>query len=689
MTVLGTKNAVKRAIMVIEMLRSRHPARLGGLTAEHSQTAARPLGIHATEGIRRPPPPPPAPLPVESHRDLIQAAVREHRVTFVHGETGCGKSSGVPLLLLDELTSSGDRKGRVFCSQPVRVAARGLYEHLTRQGHAVGLRLGGQVREGEGRRTRLTFCTTGYLTAKIAGEMRERAETGIGCASKARGGRTSVDNAVAPAEGEPLSDVSILVIDECHNRAIEADVLCLLCRRIMASHRKLRLVLMSATAQFDELRAYFAATLGAEHISPTLHVGSRRFSRSIHYLGELTSIPGAASEHSIRLVREQEDALARSLVQCSPQKRGVPTGAISQQVVLAGTLAPLAAQQARREGGEGAVLIFVAGVSDIQELMVELSARPECVCVPLHGEMEMEEQLEAFRPVRPPLVKVVVATNAAESSLTLPDVDVVLDTGQHKVLSHGEGGGGSAAGPTLERRWISKASAEQRAGRTGRMRPGAVYRLYPRAWAAGEADVEAKGGSMRLLDHEPCDLQTQPLDGAVLKLRATLDDGADVRDLLGEMLDAPPPASVERAVSSLGGLGMLSHLDEGGRLTALGSFGAGLPLEPRHARMLAMAVALGVAGEGCSLAAVLSMQRSLFKDVRRGMSKLDADGCNALRRKVFESAVRLDGGWYCEPLQHLVLHAEYEETLVRPSSAPLKQLRGRRPIRKAWCDPWA
>ena len=379
----------------------------------------------------------------------------------------------------------------------------------------------------------------------------------------------------------------------------------------------------------------------------------------------------------------------------------MPIRAISEQLQLASALAPLAAAKARRNGGQGAVLVFVAGVGDIEDVMVELSARAECVCVPLHGEMELEEQLEAFQPVDAPLVKVVVATNAAESSLTLPDVDVVIDCGQHKVLSHGDGIGGAPGGPTLMRRWISRASAEQRAGRTGRVRPGVVYRLYPREWieAATGADGETEEADIRftLRAHEPSDLQTQPLDGAVLKLRATLDDGCDVRDLMMEVIDPPPATAVEHAVSSLANLGMLDPLARGGRLTFLGTFSAGLPLEPRHARMLALSITLGLAAEGCVLAAVLSLQRTPFRDVRRGITRLDADAANALRRKVVLCAVRLDGGRYCEPLQLLALHAEYESMLLARSggiatgarATRLKQaraLRERRPVPKAWCD---
>ena len=104
-------------------------------------------------------------LPVDAHADEIVSLVAAHRVTFIAGETGCGKSSGVPLILRD---APANRSTRVFCSQPHRVAAAGLHNRLTSLGYDCGLRMGHGVREGDGPTTRLCFCTTGYLTALLS-----------------------------------------------------------------------------------------------------------------------------------------------------------------------------------------------------------------------------------------------------------------------------------------------------------------------------------------------------------------------------------------------------------------------------------------------------------------------------------------------------------------------------------------
>ena len=122
-----------------------------------------------------------------------------------------------------------------------------------------------------------------------------------------------------------------------------------------------------------------------------------------------------------------------------------------------------------------AVLVFVSGIADITELTERFEGLSRYKLYAIHSDLPFEEQEQAFIPAGPDEVKVVVATNAAESSITLPDCDCVICLGTHKALRYDA----RTHRVQLVNTWISKASSTQRAGRTGRVRPGNVYRLYP------------------------------------------------------------------------------------------------------------------------------------------------------------------------------------------------------------------
>lgn len=454
-------------------------------------------------------------------------------------------------------------------------------------------------------------------------------------------------------------------------------------------HPTLRIVLMSATAQFELFRSYFVDAVGGDQVSLVLHVGARRFPRTISFLDELHAADAKAlrlDEGVLRRANELVGTCQRGLSERG-HSRGeaelwrVPNTMINDQLKLAAAVA-LAAARAERckphiRSGEatretGAVLIFVAGWSDILEVSDELArlgGDAECVCVPLHGEMAPEEQLAAFKPPPSGRTKIVIATNAAESSLTLPDVDVVVDCGQQKQLIHDDGGA------MLLRTWICRAASEQRAGRTGRVRPGRVVRLFPRACYDGMSPVE------------PSQMRTQPLDNTVLQLRVTMDTES-VQSVLDDMLEPPPDTHVERALTSLCARGMLVDVDSA-KLTSLGALAANLPLDVATARLLGMSFALDCADAGVVLAAALSLQRHPFRDARMA-SSTDVGGYNTCAREAFLSKERADAGVLSDPLALVILYAEYEaHRRRRPARA-----RGghghedggwRQPLEGAWC----
>lgn len=330
-----------------------------------------------------------------------------------------------------------------------------------------------------------------------------------------------------------LEGVSCVVLDEFHERHLEGDLALALLRRLQRSARPdLRLVVMSATLQ----AAPVAAFLGG---CPVVRAEGRFFPLTIRY----TPLSAAPLEQRVAEALE-------SLV---------------------------------REGLDGDVLIFLPGAREIRRAMracEPIAGRAGLLLLPLHGDLPLEEQERALAPADRP--KVVFSTNVAESSLTIEGVTAVIDSGLARVALHSRWSGL----PRLEVRRVSKASAEQRAGRAGRTAPGRVVRLYPLEDFARRPEQDVP------------EILREDLSGASLMLRAC---GVAPEEL--EWLD-PPPAEAWQAAQNL--LLRLGAVDPSGALTEIGQTMARLPLEPRLARLVVEAERRGAGDQGCALAALLS-----------------------------------------------------------------------------------
>src|SRR5690606_27412805 len=214
----------------------------------------------------------------------------------------------------------------------------------------------------------------------------------------------------------------------------------------------------------------------------------------------------------------------------------------------------------------GSLLVFLPGQAEIrrvhEQLQESLGARPDILLCPLHGELELSAQRAAIEPAPAGLRKVVLATNIAETSLTIDGVRVVIDAGLERVPRFDP-----ASGMTrLDTLRISRASATQRAGRAGRLQPGVCYRL----WSQSQHEQLAAYGAAEILAAD--------LTGLALQLARW---GVQPHELA--WLDVPPPAAFAQARDLLARLGAL---DERGALTAHGQAMAELPAHPRIAHLL-------------------------------------------------------------------------------------------------------
>jgi ATP-dependent helicase HrpB len=252
-----------------------------------------------------------------------------------------------------------------------------------------------------------------------------------------------------------------------------------------------------------------------------------------------------------------------------------------------------AVRKATATDPNGDVLVFLPGSADIRRglaALEPLASERQLLILPLHGDLPIAEQARAVEPA--PRRKVVLSTNVAETSVTIDGVTTVIDSGLARLASHSPWSGL----PTLTTSKISRASATQRAGRAGRTRAGLVLRLYTKG------DFEGRR------EHELPEIARADLSEALLALA-----GAGITNP-GELpwLTRPPEAALGHAQQLLH---WLSALTSGGEITALGRRLLQLPLHPRLARIVTRGEELGVAGEACLAAALLS-ERDIRSDAR-------------------------------------------------------------------------
>ena len=226
------------------------------------------------------------------------------------------------------------------------------------------------------------------------------------------------------------------------------------------------------------------------------------------------------------------------------------------------------------------MLVFLPGVAEISALVARLQTHASLLPLPLHSGLQTADQRQCFQRAPARRTKVVVATDIAEASVTIPDVTLVVDCGLHRTVVSDERTGVAS----LVTARVSRAAAQQRAGRAGRVRAGTAIHLFRRA------ELETMAA------HPTAEVLRAPLDAIVLRARVLAGDdeaGATTAALLGELLQPPAAAAADRADAALIALGALARVSGGAQLTPFGRRLARLPTSPAHARALLTAAALG------------------------------------------------------------------------------------------------
>ena len=461
-------------------------------------------------------------LPIDDLLPEITASLRRCPSLVIEAAPGAGKTTRVPPALL------GIVAGEVMVLEPRRIAARlAARRTAAEMGEEVGETVGYQVRfeEVSGPRTRLRFVTEGVLTRRLLSDPQ-------------------------------LRGVDAVVLDEFHERHLDTDLALALLRRLQEGRATrgepvLKLVVMSAT-------------LDAGPVARFLGCGS--------YKGSVESVESVGSGKSVSC------PVVRSAGRAFPlMVEHLPYSPQPLEMQVRG-----AVERLLREEREGHVLVFLPGAAEIrraQRACEGLGAGYGAVVLPLYGELAPAEQDRAVGPLPGGERKVILATNVAESSVTIEGVRAVVDSGLARFAAHSPWTGLG----TLEVRRVSRASATQRAGRAGRTGPGRVLRLY------SAEDFQQRP------EYDTPEILRSDLAGLCLSLRAMESARGDgLRELA--WLDPLPEAAVALAEDLLDQLGARGVMAE--RL-------ARYPLPPRLARMLAEASARGAGEAGVRAAALL------------------------------------------------------------------------------------
>jgi len=549
-------------------------------------------------------------LPIYAVREAICGALAKSDFLVVVGETGSGKTTQVPVFLLEDAAAK-KRPVRIAVAEPRRISA-------TSVARRVGEELGDEARFGPGSlsayairgestvmaSTRIMFCTTGVLLRQLQ------------------------DDAA-------LSGFSHVVVDEVHERSVDSDFLIIHLKRIVASKRQppLKVILMSATTNAEAWSRYL-------NDAPIVTAQGRTFPV------EIFPLEAALQLADYQIEADAEGSAGGSWQTAQVRMRNSRTGArgkmevgyddgdaeeamddsrvnidliecvlgLCVHAVQPKPNTPWTQRFLKALPREGAILVFLPGLADITRLQERLEGSrtygdpSRFVLVVLHSSLtaSAKDQRVAFDVPAPGVTKIVIATNIAETGVTIPDVTCVIDTCRANEIDFDERRGGLAS---LRERFISKANAQQRAGRAGRVRAGVCIRLvYEDTFR--KFDAAAAPEMLRV-----------PLDDVALRLLALKQPPLAFLSLAP---DPPSANAVAKALQRLRAIGAAAgdDNDDACTCTALGAHLARLPLDARLGKLLILGSLFQCLDQVLTVAAAAGGQSSVFAPRRK--AEMDA-----------------------------------------------------------------
>ncbi|KAI8526884.1 hypothetical protein RHMOL_Rhmol12G0033800 [Rhododendron molle] len=513
-------------------------------------------------------------LPILQFEEQIVETVERNPVVVIIGETGSGKSTQLSQILHKRGYTKSGRA--IAVTQPRRVAAVSVSRRVAQE---LGVRFGEEVgyairfEDRTSEKTCIKYLTDGVLL------------------------RESLSN-------PELNQYSVIILDEAHERSLNTDILLGLMKRLIKIRStNLKVLITSATLDGEKVSRFFSNC-------PIVNVPGKLFPVEIRYSSE-------------RPTSYLESSLKTAIAICANN---------------------FALSEIHVREPEGDILIFMTGQDDIEKLVKKLEERVQsleegscmdAVILPLHGSLPPELQaslVRVFSPPPPNCRRFIVATNIAETSLTVDGVVYVIDSGYVKQRQYNP----STGMYSLDVVPISRVQADQRAGRAGRTRPGKCYRLY----TSTVYHEDLMGATVP-------EIQRSSLAGTVLYLKSL--DLPDIDILKFDFLDPPSTEALEDALKQLY---LIDAIDENGSITSIGQTMAELPLEPSLSRTLIEANEYGCLSQALTVAAMLSAETSLLPGPSKSTDK---------KRKHEPSDLPEGSGWG-DHIQLLQIYELWDQT---------------------------
>ncbi|CAK4033173.1 related to DNA RNA helicase (DEAD H box family II) [Lecanosticta acicola] len=539
-------------------------------------------------------------LPMFQFKASALDTVQRNQVTILCGETGCGKSTQLPAFILEHELSQG-RQCKIYCTEPRRISAISLAQRVSEE---MGENKGdvGTARSLIGYAIRLESQTTAqtrlvYATVGIVLRMLENSDG--------------------------LNDITHLVIDEVHERSIDTDFLLIVLQSLMTKRPDLKVVLMSATVDAQKFSQYLGG-------APIINVPGRTFPVEAKFLEDAIELTGHTNEDAEQNAVGEDSAEDDTEGKTAGEQQQLQGYSKRTQNTLAKydeyridyslivKLLEKIATHAQYQDYSKAILVFLPGIAEIRQLNDMIGGHPKFQKAwqlhPLHSSFSSEDQQAAFEVPPPGIRKIVLATNIAETGITIPDVTCVIDTGKHKEMRFDE----RRQMSRLIQSFVARANAKQRRGRAGRVQQGICFHLFTKH-RHDHLMVEQQTPEMLRLS-----LQDLVMRVKICKL-------GDIETALAQALDPPSSRNIRRAIDALVEVGALTEREE---LTPLGTQLAKLPLDAQLGKLILLGSSFGCLDFALTAAATLSSKTPFLNPmhakkqadtVRLGFKRGDSD----------------------------------------------------------------